>query len=131
VYVVTGSVSRLLVNNNRTNLANDSFTIGSTQYESGTSQGWWPAGTDPAVADGLVQSVGIIVGGNDGYANSSPDGRISTVSVWGWLAGEDQPTNDASFIELANNILNTPGEDDLVTIKEGLVAAGYYLVRTA
>jgi hypothetical protein len=115
-FIVTGSVSNLLVNNNRTNLANDTIPgVGS----SGTQDGWWP-GADTA------NLYGIIVGGNDTYQNPTPDGRTSTVSVWGWDAGEDQPTNDASFIELANYILNTPGEDDLVTIKEGLVAAGYY-----
>jgi len=126
-YVVTGSVSRLLVNNNRTNLANDSFvlsySVGGTPatvtLNSNSPQGWWP-GADTA------NLYGIIVGGNDSYANPSPDGRTSTVSVWGWDVGGDQPTNDAAFIELANYLLGTPGEDDLVTIKEGLVAAGYY-----
>ena len=44
-FVVTGSVSRLLVNNTRTNLASDSMSIttqNSSPYvaNSGTSQGW-------------------------------------------------------------------------------------------
>jgi hypothetical protein len=125
VFVVTGSISRLLVNNTRTNLANDSFTVDGDSYSSNTSQGWWPAGTNPAVADGVVQSVGIIVGGNDGYANSSPDNRISTVSVWGWLAGELQPTNDALFIELAGYILGTTYANT-GSAKTALRDAGFY-----
>ena len=132
VFVVTGSVSRLLVNNTRTNLANDSMTI-TTQFEgpyvanSGNSEGWWPAGTNPAVFEAGVTTGGIIVGGNEGYANTTPDGRISRVSVWGWQEGELQATNDALFISLANNILGTEfGPGELDETKEALIAAGFY-----
>jgi hypothetical protein len=131
VFVVTGSVSRLLVNNTRTNLAADvmNITISESPFtyvaNSGTSQGWWPAGTNPAVAAGIVQSVGIIVGGADGYANTTPDGRLSTVSVWGWLAGEDQPTNDAEFIALAGSVLGATYANT-GSAKTALRNAGFY-----
>ena len=97
VFVVTGSVSRLLVNNTRTNLASDSMSI-TTQFSnpyvanSGTSQGWWPAGTT-AVFEAGVTTGGIIVGGNDTYANSSPDSRTSNVSLKGYKNGTLQQTN--------------------------------------
>jgi len=129
VFVVTGSVSRLLVNNTRTNLSVDSFTMdtsaGTTTFNSGTSQGWWPAGTNPAVAGGVAQDVGIIVGGADGYANTTPDGRLSTVSVWGWPAGEDQPTNDAEFIALAGSVLGATYANT-GSAKTALRNAGFY-----
>ena len=128
-FVVTGSVSRLLVNNTRTNLASDSMSIttqNSSPYvaNSGTSQGWWPAGTT-AVFEAGVTTGGIIVGGNDTYANSSPDSRTSNVSVWGWLQGEDQAVNDAEFISLAGNILGTTFANT-GSAKTALRNAGFY-----
>ena len=128
-FVVTGSVSRLLVNNTRTNLASDSMSIttqNSSPYvaNSGTSQGWWPAGTT-AVFEAGVTTGGIIVGGADGYANTTPDGRLSTVSVWGWPAGEDQAANDAEFISLAGNILGATYANT-GSAKTALRNAGFY-----
>jgi len=129
VFVVTGSVSRLLVNNNRTNLANDSMTI-TTQNSSpfnassGTAQGWWPAGTT-AVFDVGVTTGGVIVGGNDSYTNPSPDGRISEVSVWGWVEQEDQATNDIEFRRLAGVILGATYADT-ASAKTALRNAGFY-----
>jgi len=119
VYVVTGSVSRLLVNNSRTNLANDSFTINSTPYSSGGSGGWWPG------PDSSTIGYGVIVGGADEYGNSTPDGRTSTVSCWGWPAGEDQPTNDAEFIALAGSVLGTTFANT-GSAKTALRTAGFY-----
>jgi hypothetical protein len=118
-YVVTGSVSRLLVNNSRTNLANDSFTIGATPYSSGGQLGWWP-GPDSSGA-----GFGIIVGGNDAYANSTPDGRTSTVSCWGWAAQETQGANDTEFIALAGSVLGTTFANT-GSAKTALQAAGFY-----
>ena len=123
-FVVTGSVSRLLVNNTRTNLANDSMSIttqNSSPYaaSSGTSQGWWPGPNTSAAF------YGIIVGGADVFANTSPDGRASQVSCWGWDAGEDQSDNNASFISLAGNILDTTFADT-GSAKSALRSAGYY-----
>jgi hypothetical protein len=123
-FVVTGSVSRLLVNSGRTDLATDSMTI-VTQFSSpyiansGTSEGWWPS---PDISAG---GYGIIVGGNELYANSSPDGRTSNVSCWGWLAGEDQATNDTEFIALAESILGTEYANT-ASAKAGLQSAGFY-----
>ena len=126
-FVVTGSISRLLVNNGReVALSNDSMSI-TTQFSSpyvansGTAQGWWPgASTDAALN-------GIIVGGNDGYANTTPDGRTSTVSVWGWVAQESQEANDSEFINLVNYILGTNwGGGELVDAKQSLIDAGFY-----
>ncbi len=124
LYVVTGSVSRLVINNNRTNLANDSFTMdtsggGTATFNSGTGQGWWP-GPSTSTFD-----YGIIVGGADEYANSSPDGRTSTVSCWGWAASEDQPSNDAAFIALAGSILGATYANT-GSAKTALRNAGFY-----
>ena len=128
VFVVTGSVSKLLLNNTRTNLSVDSFTMdtsaGTTTFNSGGSTGWWPAGTT-AVFVGGPTTGGIIVGGADGYANSTPDGRISTVSVWGWVEGENQGVNDAEFISLAGNILGATYANT-GSAKTALRNAGFY-----
>jgi len=123
-YVVTGSASRLLVNNNRTNLASDSMTIttqNSSPYvaNSGTTEGWWP-GPSTSAAD-----YGVIVGGSDTYTNSSPDGRTSAVSCWGWPAGEDQATNDTEFISLAGSVLGTTFANT-GSAKTALRNAGFY-----
>ena len=114
VFVVTGSASNLIINNTRTNLANDTLTIGN----SGTSYGWWP---------GPSTSVyGVIVGGNEGYENSGAGGvDLSYVSCWGWDAGEDQATNNAEFISLAGNILGTTFANT-GSAKTALRNAGYY-----
>lgn len=119
-FVVTGSVSRLLVNDSRTNLANDSFTINSTTYNSDTTDGWWPS---PSIDGG--SGYGIIVGGNDLFSNTSPDGRISTVSCWGWVAQEDQANNDAEFIALAA-IVTGVEIATTASAKTNLQSRGYY-----
>ncbi len=123
-YVVTGSISRLLVNAGRTNLANDSMTIttqNASPYiaNSGTNEGWWP-GPDSSGA-----GYGVIVGGNDAYTNVSPDGRTSNVSCWGWIAQEDQAANNAEFISLAGSILGATYEDT-ASAKTALRNAGFY-----
>jgi hypothetical protein len=124
VFVVTGSISRLLVNNTRTNLANDSMSI-TTQNNSpyvansGTPQGWWPGPNTSAA------NYGIIVGGNDAYANTTPDGRTSEVSCWGWIASEDQPSNDAEFIALAGSVLGATYANT-GSAKTALRNAGFY-----
>lgn len=124
VYVVTGSVSRLLVNNNRTNLAADSFSMnttgqGTVTFNSGTGDGWWPGPNNSGAG------YGVIVGGNDNYANLSPDGRTSTVSCWGWLAQEDQPANDTEFRALAGAVLGATYADT-ASAKTALRNAGFY-----
>ncbi len=120
-FIVTGSVSNLLVNNNRTNLANDTIPgVGS----SGTQDGWWPAGTT-AVFDIGITTGGIIVGGNDLYQNSTPDGRTSTVSVWGWVEQETQGANDIEFRRLAGVILEATYADT-ASAKTALRNAGFY-----
>jgi hypothetical protein len=123
-YVVTGSVSRILVDGGRPNLASDSMTIttqNSSPYiaNSGTSQGWWPS------PDISAAGYGVIVGGNDVFANTSPDGRTSTVSCWGWLAQEDQAANDSEFRALAGSVLGATYETT-GSAKAALQAAGYY-----
>ena len=129
-FVVTGSISRLLVNNTRTNLANDSMSIttqNSSPYaaSSGTSQGWWPG---PSTAND-VGSYGIIVGGADVYANTTPDGRTSEVSCWGFPEGgytiQDQQALDELFVALAGNILGTTYAN-VNLAKTALRNAGYY-----
>ncbi len=139
VFIITGSISRLLVNDSRTNLANDSMTI-TTQFNSpyvassGTSQGWWP-GTLTAGGDTFGDPlIGTIVGGSDNFANTSPDGRTSEVSVWGFSSsftgegGTDQTNLNAAFIELTNSILGTSftPPDDLGAAKTALRNAGFY-----
>jgi hypothetical protein len=111
-YLVQGTVSTLYINNTRTNLANDDLY--------GGAFGWFPSPN--------LTAYGIIVQGNETVvSNTQADGSgIAYVSIWGWDVGETQGANDDLFIALANYILNTPGEDDLVTIKEDLIAAGYY-----
>jgi hypothetical protein len=123
LYVVTGSISKLVINNTRTNLSVDSFEMdtnaGAITFNSGTSQGWWPG----ASTNSFVY--GIIVGGADGYANTTPDGRLSTVSVWGWPAGELQATNDAEFIALAGSVLGATYANT-GSAKTALRNAGFY-----
>jgi hypothetical protein len=123
-FAVTGSVSRLLVNNDReVALSNDSMSI-TTQFSSpyvansGTSQGWWP-GADTS------NLYGIIVGGNDTFANTGSDGRTSTVSVSGWEAKNSQEENDIEFRSLAGVILGDTYEDT-GSAKTALIAAGFY-----
>lgn len=122
-YVVTGSVSRLLVDGGRSNLAADSFTMntnqGSVNFTSGGTSGWWPS------PDISAAGYGVIVGGNDGFANSTPDGRVSTVSCWGWIAGEDQATNDAEFIALAQVVTGVEIATT-ASAKTNLQSRGYY-----
>ena len=119
VFVVTGSESRLLVNNTRTNLANDSFTVDGNPYSSNTSQGWWPG------PQATTLERGIIVGGNDNFANPSPDGRTSTVSCYGFIGESDQETTNVAFIELAGYILGTTYENT-GSAKTALRNAGFY-----
>ena len=136
-FVVTGSVSRLLVNNNRTNLANDSMSI-TTQFSSpyaassGTSQGWWPG---PSTVDD-IGSYGIIVGGRgNGYsnpsdfANTAADNRVggSYVSCWGWITQATQGENETAFIALAKAVIGAGALiTNLATAKAALRDAGYY-----
>jgi len=137
-FVVTGSVSRLLVNDTRTNLANDSMSIttqNSSPYaaSSSTSQGWWPGPStyaqDPVQGGDIIQ--GVIVGGNDSFGNSTPDGRISEVSCWGFAItasgepGANQTDLDTEFIALAGNILGTTYAN-VNLAKTALRNAGYY-----
>jgi len=137
-FVVTGSISRLLVNNTRTNLANDSMTI-TTQFDgpyvanSGTITGWWPGSTTfanvPADPGDILQ--GIIAGGNDEYENTSSDGRTSRVSCWGFAitasaeSANNQPDLDIEFRSLAGNILGTTYAN-VNLAKTALRNAGYY-----
>lgn len=123
VYVVTGSSSRLLVNNNRTNLAADSITIvgsgGTVNLLPLGPDGWFPS---PDISGG---GFGVIVGGNDTFANPTSDGRTSTVSCWGWPAQETQGANDTEFISLASIILGAT-QANTGSAKTALQNAGYY-----
>ena len=114
VFVVTGSASNLIINNTRTNLANDTLTIGN----SGTSYGWWP---------GPSTSVyGVIVGGNESFTNTGAGAVTpSYVSCWGWVAQETQGANDDDFVSLAGNILGTTYAN-VNLAKTALRSAGYY-----
>jgi hypothetical protein len=130
-FVVTGSISRLLVNNTRTNLANDSMSIitqNSSPYAatSASPQGWWPS---PNMDGTSGVEYGIIVGGKDTYANTSPDGRTSNVSCWGFPEGgvttEDQEALNALFAELASSVLGVfqpTAEDAAIALR----TAGFY-----
>ena len=116
-YIVTGSVSNMLINNNRTNLSEDVIPgIGS----SGGSQGWWP-GPSTNSATGY----GIIIGAGDTIATTGSDGRTSNVTCWGWIAQEDQATNDIEFRSLAGNILGATYANTS-SAKTALRNAGYY-----
>jgi hypothetical protein len=115
VFIVTGSASNLFVNNNRTDLANDSLP---PYGNSNTSNGWWPGPSTTVY--------GIIVGGNESFTNTGAgDVTPSYVSCWGWDAGEDQSDNNASFISLAGNILGTTFANT-GSAKTALRNAGYY-----
>jgi len=130
-FIVTGSQSNILINNTRTDLANDS--IAEIQASSGTSNGWWPGsttfGTDPPEAGDILQ--GIIAGGNVSFENSSPDGRTSYVSCWGFAItasaelGTNQPDLDIEFRALAGTILGDTFADT-ASAKASLRNAGYY-----
>jgi hypothetical protein len=110
-YLITGSESVLLINNTRTDLANDNLY--------GGAFGWFPSPD--------LNNYGIIVQGNElVVTNTQADGSgVGYVSFFGWAAGEDQPTNDAEFISLAQYVLNT-SEDELETLKLNLIDEGYY-----
>ena len=138
VFVVTGSISRLLVNNTRTNLAADFMSI-TTQFSSpyaassGTSQGWW-AGTFTNESTGPGSPlIGTIVGGVDGVYNNStppPIAISSSVSIWGFETttgeeGGDQNNLDAAFIALAGSILGTTYANT-GSAKTALQNAGFY-----
>jgi hypothetical protein len=110
-YQVQGTDSSLFINNTRTDLANDDLY--------GNAWGWFPSPD--------LNSYGIIVQGNDAVvANTQADGSgVAYVSIWGWIAEEDQNGNNAAFVSLAQYVLNT-SEDELETLKLDLVAGGYY-----
>ena len=110
-YQVQGTDSSLFINNTRTDLANDNLY--------GGVFGWFPSPD--------LTSYGIIVQGNDAVvANTQADGSgVAYVSIWGWIAEEDQNGNNAAFVSLAQYVLNT-SEDELETLKLDLVAGGYY-----
>jgi len=132
IFVVTGSISRLLVNNTRTNLAADSMTITteiSSPYvaNSATSQGWWPGPN----TDGEVGSYGIIVGGSETFTNTGA-GSVGTseVSCWGFPqeglnGGENQEQLDELFIALASSVLGVT-YGTVANAKTALRTAGYY-----
>tara|TARA_R110000822_G_scaffold291512_1_gene413477 strand:- start:43 stop:555 length:513 start_codon:yes stop_codon:yes gene_type:complete len=121
-FVVSGSVSNLLINNTRTNLAADTiYTV---------NNGWFPGPpttvyeSDPAEG---YNSNGIIVGGNESYTNTAADGRSggSFVSCWGWPAQATQGDNEELFLGLAGYVMGTT----YVTVaaaKTALISAGYY-----
>ena len=121
-FVVTGSASNLLVNNTRTDLAAD------TIY--GTNDGWFPGPStkvyDPAPAEGY-ESYGVIVGGNDAFANTVSDSRSggSKVSCYGWTSLSTQGLNETAFINLASYVMGTTYAN-LANAKAGLQGAGYY-----
>ena len=121
-FVVTGSASNLLVNNTRTDLAAD------TIY--GTNDGWFPGPStkvyDPAPAEGY-ESYGVIVGGNDSFANTVSDSRTggSKVSCYGWVSLSTQGANETAFINLASYVMQTTYAN-LANAKAGLQGAGYY-----
>jgi hypothetical protein len=115
-FIVTGSISNILINDTRTNLANDNIPgIGT----SGGSDGWWPGPS--SAADGF----GVIVGGNDTYANPASDGRTSTISCWGWTAQETQGANDTAFRSIAGSILGATYATT-ASAKSALQNAGFY-----
>ena len=121
-FVVTGSASNLLVNNTRTNLAAD------TLYS--TNDGWFPGPStkqyesEPEVG---YNSNGIIVGGNDSFANTVSDSRSggSKVSCYGWESLSTQGLNETAFINLASYVMGTTYAN-LANAKAGLQGAGYY-----
>ena len=110
-YLVKGTVSTLLINNTRTNLAND------TLYSS--AFGWFPSPD--------LNQYGIIVQGNDTVVtNTAADGRDPVyVSIWGWIAEEDQNGNDVAFRNLAGYILGTT-YGTVAAAKSALQTAGMY-----
>ena len=121
-WVVTGSVSNLLVNDTRTDLAAD------TLYS--TNDGWFPGPStkvyesEPEVG---YQSYGVIVGGVDGFANTVSDSRSggSKVSCYGWESLSTQGLNETAFINLASYVMGTTYAN-LANAKAGLQGAGYY-----
>jgi hypothetical protein len=117
-FVVTGSASNLLVNNTRTDLAADTlYTV---------NDGWFPG---PSTAEHSPEepSYGIIVGGNDTYANTAADSRSggSFVSCWGWPAQETQEGNEELFLSLAHYVMGATYASIALT-KAALISAGYY-----
>ena len=121
-FVVTGSASNLLVNNTRADLAAD------TIYS--VNDGWFPGPStkvyDPAPAEGY-ESYGVIVGGNDAFANTVSDSRSggSKVSCYGWTSLSTQGLNETAFINLASYVMGTTYAN-LANAKAGLQGAGYY-----
>jgi hypothetical protein len=110
-YAVTGSTSVLVINNTRTNLANDDLF--------GNSYGWFPSPD--------LNSYGIIAQGNDTtVANTQADGSgVAYVSFWGWDTQETQVANDTAFRQLAGNILGATYANT-ASAKSALRIAGYY-----
>ena len=98
-FIVSGSVSNMLINDTRTNLSEDNIY--------GVNEGWFPG---PATDAG---SYGIIVGGNDTFQNTAADGRTggSKISCYGWPAQESQGANDTEFKNLAQYVCQTSFPD--------------------
>jgi hypothetical protein len=110
-YLVAGATSTLLLNNTRTNLANDDLY--------GNAWGWFPSPD--------LNAYGIIAQGNDVVvANTQADGSgVAYVSFWGWDAQETQGANDTEFRQLAGNILGATYANT-ASAKSALQSAGYY-----
>jgi len=110
-YQVQGTDSSLFINNTRTDLANDDLY--------GNAWGWFPSPD--------LNSYGIIVQGNDAeVTNTQADGSgVAYVSIWGWIAEEDQNGNNVAFRNLAGYILGTT-YGTVEDAKDGLQSAGMY-----
>lgn len=132
-FIVTGSApintkfSALLVNNNATNLSAYGPFTGSTVNPSGLSNYGWFAGPPT----GVSQSGCIVAGNNTSIANTTPDGRTSYISCWGFTgANYSQGAYDTAFINLVNYITNEFGDPQNYTVvgdaKAWLESQGFY-----
>ena len=128
-FVVTGSISNLLINSSSTALL----------YDGEPNIGWFPG--PPTIAYEAIPpegylSYGIIVGGRGpgysapgNFANTASDNRSggSYVSCWGWITQATQGANETEFIALAKAVI---GAGALITnvanAKTALRDAGYY-----
>jgi len=123
VYVVTGSSSNLVINNNRGDLASDD-PYGTGQL---SNYGWFAGPNTSNDYELDAKGWGIIVGGDPNYTGiTAADGRTSYISMWGFQGDPgDQTTYDTAFIALTNKIFGT-SYVNTGSAKTKLQGEGYY-----
>jgi hypothetical protein len=131
-FLITGSASKLLVNNNRTDL--DLSGAGHPYPEAPANPeryGWFAGPNTSDQFDIDVSGWGTIVGGNVNYENlrageTETPGGYAYVSCWGFQGTAiNQGEYDTAFISLCESIFNTTFANT-ASAKTACRNAGYY-----